>query len=356
MRDAEALGLGSAFISERFNIKEAATLSGAAAAVSAAHRHRHRGDEPQHPPPAHHRVVRHDHAPAHGRPLHARARPRHRRDLRRVRAAEDHHRADGGHRRAAAPPVARRGGHRPRRSRREVRHPAPRRVVRRGHPARPGRVRAEHARARRAAPSTWSCCTRSSPTRPPPAPCDTVRKAAEAAGRDPAAVRVWSCYATIPDTIPEDLRLKKTVGRLATYLQGYGDLLVRTNGWDPDVLARFRADEVVAVGAGRDRPAWPTRRPSSTSATLLPDEWLEPAAYGTPDAVRPAGAAPVRPRRRRRDHARRDARRARGRGRRVPRPAPRRPVRRAAGEPGCAVTRGKLGPADRRGVVTCARR
>ena len=45
--------------------------------------------------------------------------------------------------------------------------------------------------------------------------------------------------------IPDDLRLKKTVGRLATYLQGYGDLLVRTNGWDPAVLARFRADAVV---------------------------------------------------------------------------------------------------------------
>ena len=34
MAKAEALGLGAAFISERFNIKEAATLSGAAAAVS----------------------------------------------------------------------------------------------------------------------------------------------------------------------------------------------------------------------------------------------------------------------------------------------------------------------------------
>ncbi len=34
VRDAEAMGLGAAFISERFNIKEAATLSGAAAAVS----------------------------------------------------------------------------------------------------------------------------------------------------------------------------------------------------------------------------------------------------------------------------------------------------------------------------------
>src|SRR3546814_5818552 len=34
VRDAESLGLGAAFISERFNIKEACTLSGAAAAVS----------------------------------------------------------------------------------------------------------------------------------------------------------------------------------------------------------------------------------------------------------------------------------------------------------------------------------
>ena len=92
----------------------------------------------------------------------------------------------------------------------------------------------------------------------------TVRTAAEQAGRDPAAVRIWSCYATIPDTIASDLRLKKTVGRLATYLQGYGDLLVRTNGWDPDVLTRFRADAVVQSVPGRST-AWPTLRRSSTS-------------------------------------------------------------------------------------------
>src|SRR4249919_1100999 len=34
MPEGDALGLGSAFISERYNIKEAATLSGAAAAAS----------------------------------------------------------------------------------------------------------------------------------------------------------------------------------------------------------------------------------------------------------------------------------------------------------------------------------
>jgi probable F420-dependent oxidoreductase len=112
---------------------------------------------------------------------------------------------------------------------------------------------------------------------------DTVRAAAEAAGRDPGAVRIWSCYATIPDSIPEDLRLKKTVGRLATYLQGYGDLLVATNGWDPAVLERFRADAVVqsvpgAIDGIADRVAL------EHIATLLPDEWLEPAAYGSASA------------------------------------------------------------------------
>ena len=33
LRDAEELGLGTVFISERFNVKEAVTLSGAAAAA-----------------------------------------------------------------------------------------------------------------------------------------------------------------------------------------------------------------------------------------------------------------------------------------------------------------------------------
>ncbi len=56
-----------------------------------------------------------------------------------------------------------------------------------------------------------------------------VKKAAEQAGRDPGDVRVWSCFATVGDHLPEEVRLKKTVARLATYLQGYGDLLVKTN-------------------------------------------------------------------------------------------------------------------------------
>jgi len=74
-----------------------------------------------------------------------------------------------------------------------------------------------------------------------------VKRAAEKAGRDPASVRVWSCFATVGDHLSEEVRLKKTIGRLGTYLQGYGDLMVRTNGWDPAVLERFRAHTSVDI-------------------------------------------------------------------------------------------------------------
>ncbi len=109
----------------------------------------------------------------------------------------------------------------------------------------------------------------------------TVKAAAEEAGRDPGTVTVWSCFATIGDHLPEDVRVKKTVGRLATYLQAYGDLMVRTNGWDPEVLVRFRADPMVTSfrGALDDKA---TTAELEHVATLLPDEWLAPAATGSP--------------------------------------------------------------------------
>jgi probable F420-dependent oxidoreductase len=109
-----------------------------------------------------------------------------------------------------------------------------------------------------------------------------VRRGAEQAGRDPASVRVWSVLATVGDHIEEDLRRKKLVGRLATYLQGYGDLLVRVNRWDPEVLAKFRADELVS-GFGGALDATGTPEQLRHVATLLPDEWLAASATGTPD-------------------------------------------------------------------------
>jgi len=108
-----------------------------------------------------------------------------------------------------------------------------------------------------------------------------VKSAAEQAGRDPAKVRVWSCFATIGDHLPEPLRLKKTVGRMATYLQAYGDLMVETNRWDPAPLAAFRADPLVKNFQGAI-DARATTEQLEQIAKRIPEKWLAAAATGSP--------------------------------------------------------------------------
>ncbi|MGQ4601576.1 TIGR03857 family LLM class F420-dependent oxidoreductase [Nocardia sp. R6R-6] len=110
---------------------------------------------------------------------------------------------------------------------------------------------------------------------------DLVKLSAERAGRDPESVRVWACLATIGDHVPEAERRRKMVGRLATYLQMYGDLMVGTNGWDPALLQRFRDDPIVAGFRGLFDGA-ATDEQLEHVATLLPDEWLASSATGTP--------------------------------------------------------------------------
>jgi probable F420-dependent oxidoreductase len=105
-----------------------------------------------------------------------------------------------------------------------------------------------------------------------------VRAGAEAAGRDPASVRVWAVLATLHE--PDEERLLRGVtGRMATYLQAYGDALVAMNGWDAQPLERFRADDVVASVRGAiDAKA--TLAELEHIRGLIPDEWL-PAAVGS---------------------------------------------------------------------------
>ena len=107
---------------------------------------------------------------------------------------------------------------------------------------------------------------------------EVAKNAAADAGKQ---IRVWSCFATIPDSLPEQVRLKKSVGRLGTYLQGYGDLLVRTNGWDRPVLERFLADDVIRSVAGLDMVGTPEQL--EHAATLIPQEWFAASATGTPE-------------------------------------------------------------------------
>lgn len=107
-----------------------------------------------------------------------------------------------------------------------------------------------------------------------------VRNAAEQAGRDPSSVKVWSCYATVCDEIDEQTYLKKTVGRIATYLQVYGDLLVETNRWDPAALEQFRSSTVV-----QELPGWADAVGDTATfeklREVIPDEWLACAATGS---------------------------------------------------------------------------
>jgi probable F420-dependent oxidoreductase len=108
----------------------------------------------------------------------------------------------------------------------------------------------------------------------------TIRRSAEEAGRDPASVRVWACTAVVADSIDEPLRLRKTVGRLATYLQGYGETLVAANGWDPALLQRFRDDPVVAGVQGSFDAAGTIEDLEHLREKAIPAEWLAASITG----------------------------------------------------------------------------
>lgn len=106
-----------------------------------------------------------------------------------------------------------------------------------------------------------------------------VRESADRAGRDPAGVRIWSVMATIEENLDEAARLRKLAGRLATYLTGYGEVLVRVNGWDPEGLERFRSDERLSAHAGA-LDATDDLDLLRYARDVLPDDWLDCAAVG----------------------------------------------------------------------------
>jgi probable F420-dependent oxidoreductase len=107
-----------------------------------------------------------------------------------------------------------------------------------------------------------------------------TREAAERAGRNPDDVKVWAMPATACDASEEKL-LKYLVARMGTYLQApnYGELLVDINEWDPATLERFRGAEVVrTMPGGIDQVA--TLDQLREIRDLIPEEWL-PAAVGS---------------------------------------------------------------------------
>ncbi|MEH6582486.1 MAG: TIGR03857 family LLM class F420-dependent oxidoreductase [Halioglobus sp.] len=107
-----------------------------------------------------------------------------------------------------------------------------------------------------------------------------VREGAEEAGRNPDEIKLWSVYATALDPDREDY-LRKMVARMATYMQapGYAEMLIELNEWDPEVLTAFRANKVVSsIAGGIDSVA--TLEQLEQISELIPEEWL-PAASGS---------------------------------------------------------------------------
>lgn len=110
-----------------------------------------------------------------------------------------------------------------------------------------------------------------------------ITQGAEKAGRSASDVKIISVMATLVNPGREDY-LKKIVGRMATYMQapGYAEMLVALNDWNPEVLTTFRADPMVSsLLGGFDSVA--TLEQLEAAEKLIPPEWLSAAAIGTPE-------------------------------------------------------------------------
>ena len=115
---------------------------------------------------------------------------------------------------------------------------------------------------------------------------DRLRKECEQIGRDPSSLRISQSVITAPDL--DDLETRALAhARAVTYLDapGYGEMLVRLNGWDPKVLSRLRDHEQFAGMETAVSDLSFHRRELLAPASLVPDEWMEEScALGSVDA------------------------------------------------------------------------
>ena len=110
-----------------------------------------------------------------------------------------------------------------------------------------------------------------------------VREAAEKAGRDPMSVRIYHNIIVAPD-LPKDEEDAVVRGRAITYfeLPGFGDLIVEINEWDKAVLDQIRAHPKIASLNGKPADQAYTRQELVDVGELLPQHWIDDgAAVGT---------------------------------------------------------------------------
>jgi 5,10-methylenetetrahydromethanopterin reductase len=110
-----------------------------------------------------------------------------------------------------------------------------------------------------------------------------ICEGAEKAGRNPDEIKLHSVFASVMNVSEEDY-LKKLVARMATYMQapGYVEMLIELNEWDPEVLSAFRANKLVSsMAGGIDSVA--TVEQLDKISELIPRQWL-PAATGNAES------------------------------------------------------------------------
>jgi probable F420-dependent oxidoreductase len=104
---------------------------------------------------------------------------------------------------------------------------------------------------------------------------DIVRAAAQEAGRDPEGVR---CYATVlcAPAVSDAERQLAIEARAAGYLSlpGLGDTLARINGWDEADLARYRGQRVLTDLGTKPADKYLTRAELIKLCEGMPPSWL----------------------------------------------------------------------------------
>ncbi|WP_218617476.1 TIGR03857 family LLM class F420-dependent oxidoreductase [Cryptosporangium aurantiacum] len=115
---------------------------------------------------------------------------------------------------------------------------------------------------------------------------ESVRRAAEEAGRDPAAVRVYATVVVAPDLPPREEAAVVTA-RALTYFQipGFGENLATINGWDPAPLATLRAHPMFAGIRGAADHHYTRDQLVDVARELIPADWLESSAAAGPAAL-----------------------------------------------------------------------
>lgn len=110
-----------------------------------------------------------------------------------------------------------------------------------------------------------------------------VRDAAEKAGRDPMSVRIYHNIIVAPD-LEKDEEDAVVRGRAITYFEvpGFGDLIVEINEWDKTTLGEIRAHPKIASLNGKPADQAYTRQELVDVGQLIPQQWIEEgAAVGT---------------------------------------------------------------------------